>query len=252
MFIIPTVEELLKAGAHFGHRVGKWNPKMASFLFGERKGIHIINIEDTRRELENALRFVRDLSARGGTIVFVGTKKQAQAIIKKYAEECTMPYIIERWLGGTLTNFPVIFQVIKKYRTLKERLAKGELKRYTKKEQSNFQKEIEKHKKLVGGLENLNKLPDALFIVDVRAEDTAVREANRKGLPIVAICDSNVDPSKITKPIPANDDATKTIEIISSLISQAVKEGKELAKKEGTIKEIPAAQNPSAVEKSFE
>ncbi len=228
---LPSITELLEAGAHFGHRTGKWNPKMAPFIFGERKGVHIINVEETLRCLSKALEFTKDLIARGGILVFVGTKKQAQPYIEKYAQECGMPYINERWLGGFLTNFSVVYQLIKKYKTLKERMEKGELKRYTKKEQSLFAKEMERLRKLVGGLENLTKIPDALYVVDIRVEDTALREANRKKIPLVALCDTNTDPLKVTQPIPANDDATKTIELITKLIAQAVKEGKELAQK---------------------
>ncbi len=237
MYQIPTIVELLEAGAHFGHRTGKWNPKMAPFIFGERKGVHIINIEATRKYLVDALKYVEDLVAGGGVIVFVGTKKQSKLIIEKYAKECGMPFISERWLGGTLTNFAQIFQVIKKYKTLKERFEKGEMKRYTKKEQSIFQKELAKLEKFVGGLSTLTKLPECIYIVDARWDDTAVREANRKRVPIVALCDTNVDPYKIMRPIPANDDATKTIELMTKLISDAVQAGRELAVKKVIIKE---------------
>lgn len=237
MYQIPTIVELLEAGAHFGHRTGKWNPKMAPFIFGERKGVHIINIEETRKYLANALQFIETLVANGGVLVFVGTKNQAKSIVEKYAQECGMPYISERWLGGTLTNFSQIFQVIKKYKTLKERFEKGEMKRYTKKEQSVFQKELAKLEKFVGGLSTLVKLPDCIYIVDARWDDTAVREANRKKVPIVALCDTNVDPYQITMPIPANDDATKTIELMTLLIAEAVKNGKALAAKKTIIKE---------------
>lgn len=231
MYQIPTVIELLEAGAHFGHRTGRWNPKMAPFIFGERKGVHIINIEETRKYLVDALKFIEELVGNGGVLVFVGTKPQAKSIVEKYGKESEMPYISERWLGGTLTNFSQIFQVIKKYKTLKERFEKGEMKRYTKKEQSLFQKELAKLEKFVGGLSTLTKLPDALYVVDAHWDDTAVKEANRKGVPIIALCDTNVNPDHITRPIPANDDATKTIELITSMVSAAVRTGKELGKK---------------------
>lgn len=223
---IPTIVQLLKAGVHYGHKNRKLNPKMAPFVFGQKKGINIINVEQTQKYLHDVLEFVKDTVSRGNTIVFVGTKKQAQEIVKKYAIECSMPYVIERWLGGMLTNFSVIFQVIKKYKNLKERFEKGEMKRYTKKEQAKFGREMAKYEKLVGGLSTLTKLPEVIYVVDVRREETAVREANRKGIPVVAICDTNADPDLITHPIPANDDARKSIEIITSLVARAVKEGR--------------------------
>ena len=241
---IPTSVDLLKAGAHYGHKKGKWNPKMAPFIFDQKKGIHIIDVEKTAKALGEALEFVETLVAGGGTIVFVGTKKQAQEILKKNAIECGMPYVTERWLGGMLTNFSVIYQVIKKYKSLKERFEKGEMKRYTKKEQSKFAREMAKHEKLVGGLATLTKLPDAIFVVDVRREDTAVREANRKNVPVVAMCDTNADPDLITRPIPINDDATRSIEIVASLVCQAAAKGKAKAATATPKPEDPSAGSP--------
>lgn len=227
MLEIPTIEEMLKAGLHFGHSIGKRHPKMESFIFTQRSNVHIIDLEKTTKALEKALQFVTSTVRDGGKVLFLSTKKQAQSIIKKYAESCKMPYVVERWFGGTLTNFSVIHQVIKKYINLKQRREKGEFQKYTKKERLKFEKEIERLEKLVGGLETMEKVPDAIFIVDVKKEKTAVREAVRKKIPIVAICDTNTNPEEITYPIPANDDATKGIKMITSLVAKAVNEGKQ-------------------------
>ena len=224
---VPDLLTMLKAGVHFGHQQGRRHPKMKPYIFTAKSGFHIINLELTQEKLAEALAFVRKLVANGGTVLFLGTKKQAQPIIAKYAKDCQMPYVIERWLGGTFTNFPEISRVVKKFTELKRKKATGQLDKYTKKEKLEFDKEIEKLEKMVGGIETLAKVPDALFVCDVKKEKTAVEEAIRKNIPIVAICDTNVNPDKINYCIPANDDAIKSIDLITGLVAQAVKAGAE-------------------------
>ncbi|HLD82262.1 MAG TPA: 30S ribosomal protein S2 [Patescibacteria group bacterium] len=226
---IPTLLEMLHAGVHFGHRKSKWYPKMEPFIFDERNGVHILNLELTQKKLEEALRYVTELVSNKGVIVFVGTKKQAQNIIKQAAIDCGMPYVHERWLGGTITNFSVIHKLINNYKSLKKKKEMGDLSKYTKKEQLDFTREIERLEKIVGGISTLEKLPDAVFIADVKNEKTAITEARKKKIPVVALCDSNVNPELATYPIPANDDATRALTLLIQLIAEAVKEGKILA-----------------------
>lgn len=223
---IPSLLELLQAGVHFGHKTSKSHPKMSPFIFGIKNDVHLINLEETQKYLAKALEFLKDRAREGKTILFVGTKKQAQEITKKYAKECGMPYAAGRWLGGTVTNFPVVSLLIKKMKTLRTQRDSGELQKYTKKEQLDFQREIERLEEIVGGLENLTKLPDVFFIWDIRTEETAFREAKKKKIPVVAVCDSNVNPTDVQYVIPANDDAVKSIELITSLVAAAINEGK--------------------------
>jgi small subunit ribosomal protein S2 len=198
---------------------------MKPYIFTAKSGFHIINLELTQEKLAEALEYVHKLVANGGTVLFLGTKKQAQPIIEKYAKECGMPYITQRWLGGTLTNFNEISHVIKKYVDLKKQRASGQLEKYTKKEQLDFGKEIEKLDGVVGGIETLTRIPDAIFVCDVKREKTAVTEAVKRNVPVIAICDTNVNPDKVNYVIPANDDAVKSLELIIGLISAAVREG---------------------------
>ncbi len=237
---IPTLLEMLKAGMHFGHRVSKWHPKMAPYIFGARNDVHIINLEITAVKLKEALDFIKSIALEGKTVLFLGTKDQAKEIVKKYALDCGMPYVVSRWLGGTLTNFETIRKLLKSYNDLKARQAAGELAKYTKKEQLEFQKKIEDLENTISGVANLEKLPDAIFILDVKKEKTALKEAQKKKIPIVAVCDTNADPEGIKYVIPANDDAVKSIEMVVSLVAEAVKEGKrEFEAKKGAEK--PAA-----------
>ena len=219
---------MLQAGVHFGHRDSRWHPMMKNFIFGSRNGIHIVDLEKTLLRLEDALTYVRDLTARGGVILFLGTKRQARDIIKKYAQECDAPYISGRWLGGTLTNFGEVMNLVKHFNDLKTKQASGALAKYTKKEQSNFAKEIEDLEHKVGGIAGIVRPPDAVFVVDIMKEKTAVAEAIVRGIPLVALTDTNVNPEKVAYPIPSNDDAVKTIELMTKLIAEAVKEGKAL------------------------
>jgi len=239
---IPDLLTMLKSGVHFGHQVGRRHPKMKPYIFSAKSGFHIINLEETQKKLEEALEFVTKIVANGGTVLFLSTKKQAKQIVANYAKDCSMPYITERWLGGTFTNFGEIKKLVKKYTELKKKKASGELDKYTKKEKLEFDREIEKLDSMVGGIENLNKIPDAVFICGIKKEKTAVQEAMNRNIPIVGIADTNVDPDKITYPIPGNDDAVKSIDLITSLICQAVKEGQ--SKKQAPAKESqPGSDN---------
>jgi small subunit ribosomal protein S2 len=223
---IPGVVEMLKAGVHFGHRSSKWHPKMKEFIFGERAGIHIIDVEKTAEQLETALNFISDTVAKGGTILFVGTKNQAQAITEKYGLDAQTPYVSTRWLGGTLTNFAQIQRLIRHYLDLKDKRVKGDLRKYTKLEQLQFDREIEELDEKIGGISTMTRLPDALFILDARTEKTAVREAATVRVPVVALVDSNVNPVGVKYVIPGNDDATASLELISKLVAEAIKDGR--------------------------
>ncbi len=199
---------------------------MRPYIFTSRNGIHIIDLEATRDKIRSAYDFVVALAKSGGQLLFVGTKRQAKVIVRKAAETCGMPFMVERWVGGALTNFATIHELIKKLRRLKSEQAAGMLEKYTKKEQLNIQKEINKLQNEIGGLEMLEKIPQALFVVDAIKERTAIREANKMNIPVVAICDTNSNPDLIKFPIPANDDATKAIDFICNLMVEAVNEGK--------------------------
>lgn len=223
---IPTLEELLKAGVHFGHKVSKWHPKMAPYIYGNKNGVHIIDLEKTTKQLEEVLAHVKKLAASGKVILFVATKEQAQEITKKNAEKCGMPYITSHWVGGMFTNFGVIAERLKRLKKLEDDRSRGKLQKYTKKEQLEFDEEIEQLNELFGGVRALKKLPDAVFVIDIKREKTAVREATRKQVPIVAIVDTNVNPEQVDYPIPANDDGLKSLEMIVGLVSDAVREGK--------------------------
>ena len=224
---VPSLVEMLQAGVHFGHQTSKWHPKMKKYLFGNRQGIHIINLEATQQALEEAMAYAKKVTLRGGTILFVGTKKQAAPIVEKAALACGMPYVSKRWLGGTLTNFASIAQQIRKFKDMKRRMEKGEYGKYTKFEQMKLAEEIKLLEYKFGGVQDLGRIPDAMLIFDIRKDKTAIDEAVKRGIKIIAVCDSNVDPSDVDYVIPANDDAVKAIELIAQLMSQAVKEGRE-------------------------
>ena len=229
---IPDLMTMLKSGVHFGHQHSKRHPKMKPYIFMAKSGFHIIDLEQTQVKLAEALEFVKTIVSNGGTILFLGTKKQAQKIIVKYAQECGMPYITQRWLGGTFTNFNEVSRVIKRLTQLKKDRDEGNLGKYTKKEQLEFSREIEKLEGIVGGLEGMNKVPDAIFVVDMKKEKTAVAEAQKRNIPVVAICDTNVNPDSATYCIPGNDDAVKSIDLITGLIAEAVNEGKQAGKQD--------------------
>jgi len=231
MIKIPTLEEMLKAGMHFGHQTSKWHPKMKPFIFTARKGIYVLDLTKTQKMLETALEFIKKMTQEGKVILFVGTKNQVKKPMQVMAEKVNMPYVSGKWLGGCLTNFLVIKKSIRKYKDLVQKKETGGLDKYTKKERLNFDREIKSLEMKVGGLVNLNKLPDALFIWDIRKEKTAVTEARKKNIPIIAICDTNVNPDLVNYVIPSNDDATKTIKLVLSAIKEAVEEGKREANK---------------------
>lgn len=226
-----TLEQLLQAGAHFGHQVRRWNPKMKSYLYGARDGVHIFDLVKTRQGLQEAAAFVKTLAAEGGTIVFVGTKRQARDIIQEEAKRASVPYVSERWLGGTITNWEQIKKSIDNLAKMKERRAAGEYKEFTKKEQLLLDREIDKLERFFGGLAGLQTLPEALFVVDTHKEQAAVREAAQKGIAIVGLVDSNSDPFLVDYVIPGNDDAVSSIKIVVSAMAEAVIEGKKKVKK---------------------
>ncbi|PIS42978.1 MAG: 30S ribosomal protein S2 [Candidatus Kerfeldbacteria bacterium CG08_land_8_20_14_0_20_40_16] len=221
-----TLLDLLKNGVHFGHQKSHRHPKMEPNIFTVRNGVHIINLEKTLEKLIEALEFIRKTAQEGGQLLFLGTKRQAKEIIKKHAQSCGMPYLTERWLGGLFTNFTNVSRLQKKLKKFEEEKQSGELEKYTKKERSKFEKEIEKLDRLVGGIKEMHSLPNAIFVVDIREEKTAIREASKKNVPIVAMVDTNTNPDPINYVIPANDDATKSIEFITGLVAEAVNEGK--------------------------
>jgi small subunit ribosomal protein S2 len=225
---VVTMKQLLEAGVHFGHRSRRWNPKMRSYIFTERNGIHIIDLQQTIQAIEQAYEFVRDTAAEGGTIVFVGTKRQAQESIREQAMRCGMPYITQRWLGGTLTNFRTIRSRIDVMLDLERQRERGGWDMLPKKEATMMERELAKLQRRLGGLRNLNQQPDALFIADVMTEDIAVREANRLEIPVLAMVDTNCNPEPIDHVIPSNDDAIRAIALISSIIADAVIEGQQM------------------------
>lgn len=223
---IPTIEQMLKSGMHFGHRTSRWHPKMQPFIFGTRNGIHIIDLVKSRKMLENALDFMKKFSAEGKMILFVGSKMQVKKSMARIAEETGMPYVTEKWMGGCLTNFAIIKKLIKKYKDYLDDKQTGKLERYTKKERLDLDREMAKLELKVGGLVNLTRLPDAIFVWDIKKEKTAVTEAIKKNIPIIGLCDTNVDPTGINYVIPSNDDATKTIKLLLNSVKEAILEGK--------------------------
>ena len=229
MAIEVTIKTLLEAGVHFGHQKRRWNPKMAKYIFGERNGIYIIDLQKTAQRLKSAIEFVRAVTAKGGVVLFVGTKKQAQLVIAEEASRANMPYVNQRWLGGTLTNFSTVRRSLLRFRALKKSKEDGALYRLPKHEVLLKERELERMTKNLGGIENLSRLPDAIFIVDPHKERTAVQEANRLNIPIVALCDTNCDPDELDYPIPSNDDAIRAIKLMCAVIAESAKEGREIA-----------------------
>lgn len=226
------VKKLLEAGAHFGHKTSRWHPKMAQYIHSKRDGSHIIDLTKTVVNLEVALEFLTKTSAAGKQVLMVGTKRQAQDIVKNLAEATGQPYVTERWLGGMLTNWNTIGGRVKHLQDLENRMASGELAaKYNKLEVQRFQEEIEQMNKIYGGIKELSARPGAVFVVDINAEANAVKEATKLRVPVVAIVDSNADPSSVEYPIPANDDAIKTIQLVCDYVQQAVLDGKAKSKK---------------------
>ena len=220
-----TIKQLLESGVHFGHQTRRWNPKMARYIFAERNGIYIVNLEKTEIELKNACEFLKSVAARGESVLFVGTKKQAQQTIVDESTRCEMYYVDQRWLGGTLTNFETIRKSIKRLDELERMSEDGTFDRLKKKEVSVLNKEMTKLLKNLGGIRKMSKLPGALFIVDSKKEETAVKEARRLNIPVVALADTNSNPDILDYVIPGNDDAIKSIRLVTSTVADAVIEG---------------------------
>ena len=239
---VISMKQLLEAGVHFGHQTRRWNPKMAEYIFAERNGIYIIDLQKTVKYLETAYNFVRDLSMEGKTVLFVGTKKQAQDSIKEEAIRCDMPFVNARWLGGMMTNFTTIKLRIKRLNQLRKMEEDGTFELLPKKEVIKLKLEIEKLEKFLGGIQDMKQLPGALFIVDPRKERIAVAEAKKLGIPIVAIVDTNCDPDEIDYVIPGNDDAIRAVKLIASAMASAVIEGRQGEQGSAAIEEAPAEE----------
>lgn len=224
---VISMKQLLEAGVHFGHQTRRWNPKMAPYIFTERNGIYIIDLQKTVKKVEEAYEFVKQIAMEDGTVLFVGTKKQAQDSVKEEAERCGMFYVNQRWLGGMLTNFKTIRGRIERLKSLKKMEEDGTFDVLPKKEVIQLKKEMERLKKFLGGIENMEALPSALFVVDPKKEAIAIAEAKSLDIPVVAIVDTNCDPEEVDYPIPGNDDAIRAVKLIASKIADAVIEGKQ-------------------------
>jgi len=222
-----SLKDLLEAGAHFGHQAKRWNPKMKPYLFGVRNGVHIFDLVKTKEGLEKAVDFVKNLTAEGGVIVFVGTKRQAAEIVKEEAKKAGVPHVWERWLGGTITNWEQIKKSIEKLVEMKEKREKGEYKEFTKKENILIDREIARLERFFGGLVGIKELPSAIFVVDTKKEEAAVKEAKKKGITVVAVVDSNSDPDLVDYVIPGNDDAVGAIKLMVGTIAEAAREGRQ-------------------------
>lgn len=229
MTAVVTMRQLLDAGVHFGHQTRRWNPKMKRFIHSERNGIYIIDLAQTLSRIETAYTFIRDLVAEDGTVLFVGTKKQVQDPVQSYASRCGMPYVNQRWLGGMLTNFQTISKRIGKMQEYRRMAASGEFDMMPKKEALLINRELTKLERNLGGIDKMEKLPDAVFVLDTKTEHIAVTEANKLGIPVVAVVDTNCDPDEITYVIPGNDDAMRSGTLLARVISDAVAEGRLMA-----------------------
>ena len=238
---VVSMKQLLEAGVHFGHQTRRWNPKMAPYIFTERNGIYIIDLQKTVRKIDEAYMFVRDLALEGKSLLFVGTKKQAQDSIREEATRAGMPFVNARWLGGMLTNFKTIQNRIKRLQQLKQMKEDGTFDLLTKKEAAKLDLEIEKLEKFLGGITGMKKIPDAMFIVDPRKERIAVAEAHKLGIPIIAIVDTNCDPDEIDYVIPGNDDAIRAVRLISGAMADAVIEGRQ-GVQDTDVEEAPAEE----------
>ena len=231
------MKELLEAGVHFGHQVRRWNPKMKEYIFGERNGIYIIDLQKTQRMFREAINFVTNLIAedKGKTVLFVGTKRQAQDAIREESEKCGQYYVNQRWLGGLLTNFQTVQKSIKRLKDLESMQTDGRYEKLTKKERIKLDRERESLNKNLSGIKAMNRLPDAIFIIDVKKEEIAVAEANRLGIPIVAVVDTNCSPEGIDYVIPGNDDALRAVRLFASRIADAIVEGNQIATEGGVV-----------------
>ena len=238
-----TMRQMLEAGVHFGHQTRFWNPKMAPYIFGHRNKIHIVNLEKTLVMYQEAMKFVKKLSSNKGTILFVGTKRQAREIIKEEALRCAAPYVDHRWLGGMLTNFKTVKQSIKRLKEMEAMLQDGSLEKLPKKEALGIQRELVKFERSLGGIKDLNGVPDALFIIDVGYQKGAVVEANKLGIPIIGVVDTNHSPEGITHVIPGNDDSSRAIRLYARGVADAILEGRNIS-----VQEIVAGGGDEFVE----
>lgn len=220
------LKDLLEAGVHFGHQTRKWNPKMKPYIFIARGGIYIIDLQRTLRNLNKASKFLETVGAKGGTVLFVGTKKQAKVAIKEYADRVGMPYVIERWLGGMLTNHQTIYKSVQKLEEIEAMMKDGRMENFSKKEQLEFSRKFEKLNTNLGGIRNMKGLPSAVFVVDTAEEETAVREARKLGIPVIGIVDTNCDPNLVDFPIPGNDDAIRAITLFTRVVAESIEEGR--------------------------
>jgi len=239
---VVTMKQLLEAGVHFGHQTRRWNPKMKRFIFGERNGIYIIDLTQTLKRIENAYTFVRDTVADGGSVLFIGTKKQAQDPVEEFATKCGMPYINQRWLGGMLTNFQTMSKRVAKMLEYQRMRDSGEFAAMPKKEALLLGRELDKLERYLGGIRNMEKLPSAVFVLDTKKESIAVTEANKLGIPVVAVVDTNCDPDVIQYVIPGNDDAIRSGSLLCRVIADAVDEGRLIANKRAN-RPVPARSN---------
>lgn len=245
---VVTMRQLLEAGVHFGHQTRRWNPKMKRFIFTERNGIYILDLHQTMSGIENAYRFTRDAVAKGGTVLFVATKRQVQDIVQEQAVRAGMPFVNFRWLGGMLTNFQTIAKRIQRMNELGEMIETGSLEGMTKKEALGLRREYEKLERNLGGLKDLKKVPDAIYILDTKKEEIAVREARKLGIPIVAVLDTNCDPDDVDFGIPGNDDAIRSGSLLTRIVADAVIEGKSMRPTEGEKPQVAPAPAESKVE----
>ena len=247
---VVSMKQLLEAGVHFGHQTRRWNPKMRRFIFGERNGIYIVDLHQTLARIDTSYRFVRETVAGGGSVLFVGTKKQAQEPIERQAQSCGMPYVNFRWLGGMLTNFQTVHSRVAKLRELQRQVDSGETEQMPKKEGLKVRRDLAKLERNLGGIKNLEKLPSVIFVIDTKKEHIAVTEANRLKIPVVAVVDTNCDPDVIDYVIPGNDDAIRSANLMCRVMSDAVNEGREMAKRRnarpGTRSEDSAPSTPTA------
>jgi small subunit ribosomal protein S2 len=249
---VVTMRQLLEAGVHFGHQTRRWNPKMKRFIFAERNGIYILDLQQTMSGIEDSYRFVRDLVAGGGTVLFVATKKQLQDSVEDQAHRCGMPFVNFRWLGGMLTNFRTIHDRIRRMRELEEMISTGSIEALPKKEGLRLRREHEKLARNLSGLRDLDKAPDAVFILDTKKEEIAVREARKLGIPIVAVLDTNCDPDEVDYAIPGNDDAIRSGALLARIVADAVIEGKSMRPDDFGVGQVealePAEVLPGAAE----
>ncbi|HSE42561.1 MAG TPA: 30S ribosomal protein S2 [Acidobacteriota bacterium] len=247
-----SLKELLEAGVHFGHQTKKRNPKMKKYIYNERNGIHIIDLQQTIKLFDEASRFMSNIAAQGRTVLFVGTKKQAQDAIAEEAERAGMPYVNQRWLGGLLTNFATLKKSMKKFKELQKMKVDGDFEHFSKKDASKLEKKYKKMDKLFQGIKDMEALPEALFVIDPRKEDIAVGEAKKLNIPVVAVVDTNCDPDQIDYVIPGNDDAIRAIKLFASRISEAVLEGKNQFASTGVPMPLVESAQPAPEEETTE